>query len=49
LDNTLKVLLDALNGCAWVDDSQVVELHALRLEDPADPRVEVRVEAMEAP
>lgn len=34
LDNTLKVLFDALKFVAWMDDSQVVELHAQREEDP---------------
>lgn len=28
LDGRLKVALDALNGVAWQDDRQVVELHA---------------------
>lgn len=41
LDNTLKVLLDALNGCLWEDDSQVTEIHAYRRDDKANPRVEV--------
>lgn len=44
LDNTIKVLLDALKGLAFVDDSQVVELHASRYEDKADPRVVVTVD-----
>jgi crossover junction endodeoxyribonuclease RusA len=44
LDNFLKVLLDALRGIAFVDDSQVVELHARREDDASNPRVEVRVE-----
>lgn len=43
LDNRLKVLLDALNGIAYRDDSQVVELHAYRLDDKANPRVEVQI------
>lgn len=43
LDNTLKVLCDALNGHAWVDDRQVVEIHAYRHDDRARPRVEVEV------
>lgn len=43
LDNTLKVLLDALRGIAYVDDSQVVRIEASRFDDPANPRVEVEV------
>jgi crossover junction endodeoxyribonuclease RusA len=46
LDNTLKVLLDALKGVAYVDDSQIVELHAWRNEDKFYPRVVVKVEAI---
>lgn len=44
LDNVLKAALDALNGVAWHDDSQVVELHALRLDDKTNPRLEVSVQ-----
>lgn len=44
LDNRLKVLLDSLNGLAWRDDSQVVELHAYRHDDKKYPRVEVEIE-----
>lgn len=43
LDNTLKCLLDSLNGMAWADDSQVVDLHAIRHDDAANPRVEVEI------
>jgi len=45
LDNVQKPLLDALNGIAWNDDSQVVELHAYRKEDKLRPRAEVAIEA----
>lgn len=44
LDNTLKALLDALSGHAYVDDAQVVEIHAWRFDDGKDPRVEVCIE-----
>lgn len=44
LDNRLKVMLDALRGVAYEDDDQVVEIHAMRFEDKANPRVEVEVE-----
>jgi crossover junction endodeoxyribonuclease RusA len=43
IDGRLKGLLDALNGIAYRDDSQVVELHAYRLDDKDHPRVEVQV------
>lgn len=46
LDNLLKVLLDSIRGYAYRDDSQVVEIHARRADDKADPRVEIRVEAV---
>lgn len=46
LDNFQKVLLDALRGVAFNDDSQVVEIHARREDDAENPRVEVRVEAL---
>lgn len=44
LDNTLKAAFDALNGVAWGDDSQVVELHAWRMDDKTNPRLEVHVQ-----
>lgn len=47
LSNRIKVLEDAFNGIVWKDDSQVVEIHARREDDKANPRVEVRVDALE--
>jgi crossover junction endodeoxyribonuclease RusA len=44
IDNVLKVLLDSLNGIAYVDDAQVAELHISRNDDAANPRVDVWVE-----
>ncbi len=43
VDGFVKVLLDALQGCAFEDDKQVIDLHARRFDDKADPRVEVEV------
>lgn len=43
LDNRVKLTLDSLNGHAWGDDAQVVELHAYRHDDAANPRVEVEI------
>lgn len=50
LDNVLKLVMDALNGVAWEDDTQVVALSARRLPKPApgEPcRVRIAVEEME--
>jgi crossover junction endodeoxyribonuclease RusA len=44
LSNRIKVLEDALQGLAYRSDDQVVEIHALRLDDASSPRVVVRVE-----
>lgn len=43
LDNALKCLLDSLQGWAYLDDKQIVEIHAMRHEGKDDPRVEVVV------
>jgi len=32
VDNLAKSVLDGCNRIAWIDDSQIVELHAYRLE-----------------
>jgi crossover junction endodeoxyribonuclease RusA len=43
LDNFAKVTLDAMNGVAWNDDGQLVELHLYRRDDAGNPRVEVAI------
>lgn len=43
LDNRIKVTLDALKGVLYVDDKQVVEIHATRHESPRAGRLEVEV------
>lgn len=43
LSNRIKVLEDALNGVAFNDDKQVIEIHARRFDDKHNPRVEVEV------
>lgn len=48
LDNCIKVVLDALQGTFYANDSQIVAIHAYRHEDKADPRIEVDVEAYSA-
>ena len=47
LDNSLKAIQDALKGILWVDDSQVVELHAYRSDDKLRPGVVVSAVALE--
>lgn len=44
LDNTLKVLFDALKLILWLDDDQVVTIHATRLEERAGGEVVVEAE-----
>jgi crossover junction endodeoxyribonuclease RusA len=46
IDNSIKILLDALNKVAYSDDSQIVRLVADQLDDKENPRVEVRVTPM---
>lgn len=43
LDNRLKVLLDALQGTAYHNDKQIVEIHAYLLESPNDGYVVVDI------
>ncbi len=47
LDNRVKLTLDSLNGHAWGDDAQVVEIHAYRHDDAANPRVEVEIRTVQ--
>lgn len=43
LDNAIKVLLDALRGMAYLDDRQVVVIHAWRYDDAKRPRAEITI------
>jgi crossover junction endodeoxyribonuclease RusA len=43
LDNKLKCLFDSMNGIAWADDSQIVEIHAYMSDDKTNPRVEIEI------
>lgn len=47
LSNRIKVAEDALQGVAYTNDSQVVELHARLEDDPGNPRLVVWVESVE--
>lgn len=44
LDNLIKAVLDGLNGYAFDDDSQVVEIHARKQYTDAKPRAEIVIE-----
>lgn len=43
IDNYGKVLLDALTGIVWVDDSQIEEMTVRRGYDKERPRVEISI------
>ncbi len=49
LDNRVKILVDALQGIAYSNDSQVSELHAFLHDDKQNPRVEVEAWATGEP
>lgn len=46
VDNCVKAILDALNGLAYHDDSQVVEVEALKFYSE-EPRVEIQLTTIE--
>lgn len=43
LDNYNKVMFDALQGIAYDNDNQIVEIHSFREDDKDNPRVEFYV------
>lgn len=45
IDNHIKVLLDSLQGAAYVDDSQIVELHITMEDSRRNPGVTVIIQA----
>jgi Holliday junction resolvase RusA-like endonuclease len=44
IDNLVKLVLDALNGVAWLDDQQVVSLVASVFRRQATPQTRIIVE-----
>jgi Holliday junction resolvase RusA-like endonuclease len=46
LDNQNKLVLDALNGIVYEDDSQIDALHLYRYFDAKNPRIEITVSAL---
>lgn len=49
LDNSIKVLLDSLNGIAYQDDSQIVKIIAQRFNDKRNPRAEITISSCTEP
>ncbi len=47
LDNCTKGCFDSLNRTVWVDDKQVVEIHAYKRIDKKDPRIEMEITELE--
>ena len=43
LDNCLKVVLDAMKGIGYEDDSQIVKILAQRFDDKDNPRIELTI------
>jgi crossover junction endodeoxyribonuclease RusA len=43
LDNRIKIVLDAMQGFAYINDNQIREIHAVLHDDKAHPRLEVEV------
>lgn len=43
IDNRLKVILDGLNNKAYIDDSQITELHVYKTYEKNKPRIEIEV------
>ena len=46
-DNRSKAVLDSLNGLAWMDDKQIVDLRITRHESPRNGRLDLTIEAIE--
>jgi Holliday junction resolvase RusA-like endonuclease len=46
LSNRIKVLEDAMQGTVYIDDKQIIEIHAYRFDDKLRPRVEVHIKPL---
>ncbi len=49
LDNRLKISQDALKGICFADDKQIIEIHAFRFDDKANPRIEIDLKEIQPP
>jgi crossover junction endodeoxyribonuclease RusA len=43
IDGYAKATLDSLQGFAYIDDKQVIELHLIRDDDKRNPRIEIEI------
>lgn len=43
LNNRIKILIDALQGAAYTNGKQIVELHTYRHDDKRNPRADVEI------
>ena len=43
IDNYNKILLDAMTGILWEDDSQIVKMTIWKLYDKEKPRIEIEI------
>ncbi len=48
LDNRLKISQDALEGICFLDDRQIIEIHAYRFDDRENPRIEIDIKQIRA-
>lgn len=44
IDNFLKGFLDCMTGIVWKDDHQITELHAFKIIEKKNPRIELEIE-----
>lgn len=43
-DNLVKAVMDAFNGLFWVDDSQMIEIHAGKFWATTEPGINVKID-----
>lgn len=48
MDNLFKALFDSLTGIAWIDDSQIFEISARKLQNPTKNYISMEIEEIDA-
>jgi Holliday junction resolvase RusA-like endonuclease len=43
IDNVLKILLDAMNGIIYIDDSQIIELNINKVCNAENNKIEIEI------